>query len=288
MKRIDVKRAVLGGTKLARAGRTLVIFNVSSLVIPNLTRDSGAPVTAATMLELNDILIGFDRTPHTGDAEGIAPAEAITTIPVPEGVTNVHLAYNSGEGLEHAGSTAGVARLMYEWQNCEAPASIVPTAGLLPLGGSTGIRHFTTGQQLIVPPRVGTPIMDPGFATNKPTWLRPMIPPNIVDTVRAVTVINTLFSMLGPNAWLAGWTGSKLVHRIYVSVSADTLVVIGSDALTVGAPGAGERFRGVIRAAAQPFPIDFGEGMEVDTDGGTGWKAYTAVAVTFDATIFGG
>jgi hypothetical protein len=287
-----------GPIRLAREGPTLVILNASTLTDPSHTRDTGAGV-AGSFANATDVLVGFDRSPALGGYDGIAPAYAATTLEIPAGVREVLLEIpgpgNVGSlnsSLNHAQLTAQ-ADLLVDWSSCPTPSSIVPLAGLLPNSTSGNkLGHFLDLFGGLYPPKLETPVLDQAIRTLKPTWLRPHLATSGLDPIHVVTVANTLFSMLGPSNFLRGSaTGSKVVKRIYVSVSVATLVVIGTAALTVGSPGAGEVFRGLIPAGIATL-IDFGEsGLEVDIDGTTGtngWQAYTAGAVTFDASVLGG
>jgi hypothetical protein len=282
--------------RVPRAGRTLVVVNASTLVQPWLRADFPATFSADIFTE-TDILIGFDRTPDVNSLDGIAPAHATTTIEVPDHVTDVVFAEPSTgprglRGLVHGQMGAGT-NLLIAWSACAAPSSIVPLGPRMPDPDPnfTTLNHFMDQAGMTWPMVPSLPVYDAAVGNSKPAWIRPHVPISQVDVVHAVTVANTIFSMLGPNSWLvAPVRGSRLVHRIYVSVSVASLVVIGSNGLTVGAPGVEEVWRGLI-PAGQAFPIELGpEGTETTrgTNTANGWRAYTAAAVTFDATVFGG
>jgi hypothetical protein len=278
---------------IPRAGRTLTIINASTLITPWLSRDV-IPIAPDSFTEI-DLLVGFDRTPDLANLDGIAPASAVTTLDVPTRVGNVILNQPSrgpagNRSLSHSSSQSGVT-ILVGWADCESPSSIVPLGARMPNSSGSLPSHYLDAQAMTWPMSPTMPIYDLNFQGGRPNWMRPMIAPSAVDVIHAVTAINTIFSMLGPRNWLSARTdgSSRLVHRIYVSVSAATLVVIGSNGLTVGSPGAEEIWRGLV-PAGQVVPIEFGEGMEVDrgTNATAGWRAYTAAAVTLEASVVGG
>jgi hypothetical protein len=82
---------------------------------------------------------------------------------------------------------------------------------------------------------------------------------------------------------VAGW---QVLKQLLISVSAPTLVVIGTNGLTVGAPGVQEVIRVRFAAATpQPFLVDLHEGLLLYFNGQSGvWRYYTSAAVTLDLT----
>lgn len=277
---------------ILRTGESLYIVNAPAFDYDSMAVNGNGVLAGVT------ILVGFDHVPSIGVYDALVPPFAEAIVSVPETVQRVYLLWPSDIGAQ---STAipnpAAVRVNYGWLACHAPPGIRP----LPYGRvvqAANQRLLLTPDAVggIWPPGEPERVLDQARGTGSGSQhTRPRLAPSILGTLHVVTVINTLFDFVDPfygfpTAGQPGVTRALVVHRIWVSVSAATLLVIGQNNLTVGAPGNAELWRGLI-PAGQALPIDFGpEGIELNVIAGVAgaWRAYTAAAVTVDATIMGG
>lgn len=277
--------------RLGRAGPALRLHNSPLLhywLNPGIF--GGANAQSPTF-HAATVLIGYDRIPTQAAYDAILPPDCELALNVPATVSTVILLWESATASTVTLAPAATPIILEaEWLGCEVQGGLRSVRIPVPLdqGASKYIhgRDFWGG---LWPIASDGGLLDQGLNFGWAPHTRPPIVPSITDTIHAVTVANTIFTLQGPLLLLAASnTAFKVVHRIYVSVSAACLLVIGTTGLTVGSPGVEEVYRGLLQAGV-PFPIEFGEGMEVSAMGAAGpWKAYTSVAVTLDATVIGG
>lgn len=279
-------------TKVNRNGDVLRVTNVP-LGIPFTQPDSGAS-KALSNLSLVSIFVGFDRTPTRDAYDAIVPPYTENVIAIPASVNQVYLTVPNGFGAPANSGQLFLSpyTVLIEWLPCGGAAPGLHDVRLpVPVaqGASGKFAHGLDSGGGIWQPEAQTPVVDFAAGSNNQRTFRPKIAPSITDIVHvAATGVATLFDFTGPNAWMvSGLTGWRVVHRIYVSVSAATMVVIGSHGLTVGAPGAEEVWRGLVPAGVAT-PIEFGEGLDVNMGTAGTWRCQTAVSVALDATVVGG
>jgi hypothetical protein len=283
-----------GVQRVGVAGALIRVLNAPVMDPSLLTDSSGSAGVGA--LALATVLIGFDRVPTVGSFDAVSMPYTDHILEIPSTVTTVYLAFPTATYLGNG--TTDAAQVYVEWPSCDSVAPglrdvRLPLTNITKLGG--GMVHGVDRMGGFWQPQAATPVYDQGTAVNgfnTFTQLRPHLAPSLFDVVHvAATGVATRFDLVGANPLLT-FAGSPpwrwaVVKRIWLSVSAATLVVIGTQGLTVGSPGAEEVWRGLV-PAGQALPIEFDEGLSIYHGTPGNWRCYTAASVVLDATILGG
>ncbi len=259
-----------------------------------------APGPASGILKGQIILVGFGITPGPSNYDALIPPFSEAVINVPENTPNVHLLVLSH--VTTPGSTWATTPVRtsdqlpvgVEWLPIAVKGSLRPLniSGPLPVEQAGELVIPTDGWGSFFPPVPPEHVYDQALGTPVAPHMRPRLGPSMTGVLHQATAANTVFAFTEAHDGypLASNIAKVIVvKRIWLSVNAATLVVIGLQGLTVGSPGVGEIWRGSFPAAGIQV-IDFDEGVEFNVNQGNGgnvgaWQAYTSAAVTLDATI---
>lgn len=292
MRRINLPRGKTVGIGVAGSGSILIINN------PSLEYPEGANPKA---LPLGSYILGaFDAQPfaEAARADLTIPPWTEAEVPIPAGVTTLYLVAPSDPAAfpwVPAGPNAGPGDAFAYYALLAVPAAPglrrSPHGWPLGVGGVVGVDAFYNS----IVPEPSTPVYDQQFegAGNNNQW-RPILAASLVDTFHQVTVAGTLYALMG-NQIVWDYVGTappgwRVIHRLYISASAATLVVWGGAGLTVGSPGAQEYGRVAMPAAGIQM-VDYGPAGillgSLNETTGIG-KIYASAAVTLDVTVVGG
>jgi hypothetical protein len=280
--------------RFSRAGEMLHVLNDPMLLFSRV-----GELTSDYVLRLSGsaVLVGFDRVPTIDSYEMAVPPFMEACFAVPASVSNVYLAVTGaldGSKTFFNFGTAAQTHLI-EWLECGTSPFFRQVVHPV-LGKSTSaLLGANDNGNKVWPAMPQTPLLDQQIFGVGVPFLRPKIAPSVADTVHQVTAANTLFNFTGVNNVLNNAARANqqdihfnVVQRIYVSVSAPCLFVLGGPDLTVGTLGVDEIVRWAFAAAGGQV-FDFGEGMNTQAlSTGGAWRAYTSAIVTLDATVIAG
>jgi hypothetical protein len=242
-------RGVQQPVSVPDGSRGLYVANASFLEYNRTTAAANGFIAAS-------VLIGFDHSPTIQNFDAIIPPYSEATIAIPPGTTTLFFLYpNDTASKVTFGSSSTTLPILYDVLDCPVTPSIQAITPPLPVLGSSAfpLRFWQDLNARIFPPQLPPPILDQELRGGSfgNGFLRPPIAPSGTDIVRAVTAANTIFNFNGANfltTYSVATPFTSVIKRIYVSVSADCLLVIGTNGLTVGAPGANEVWRGKLKA----------------------------------------
>jgi hypothetical protein len=275
-------------------GQSLWLLNAQELEFWDVPTDVSPAI-------LSPALIGFDRRPEpkSGGYDLIVPPNSQAVFPLPDGTRVVWVAYVPSGVL----GASAVARLQAFFLPCVSSPAMTPMPSRdrspLGVGAAHGPVRMIDFDGNLWPRDPQTPVLFQALRSGGVhAYLRPRIAPSQVDVLHvAATGVNTVFDFSGPQGLLNSQPPDpttqipppvQVVHRIYVSVSAACLFVLG-------APGLGVQDGDPLELGRLNFPaagiqvLDYGEGLEVNFPFSAGaWQAYTSADVTLDATMIGG
>lgn len=264
--------------RLPVKNETLVIANHPSVAVPALVLPLGSSLPAGY------VLVGFDRLPTTARYDAVVPPFSEVRIAIPPGTQIATLVWPS-DYLANPFLVPGgaILPLLVDW-TCQGAGT--QQLDLLPSPPTSQYSGWNDRRNAEWSPSKWTGVLDQGVNTGAvyQAHLRPAVAPSQAITVTGLLVANTLTDLAGVQGSIGGLAGTVL-KRLIISASAAGLIVIGTNGLTVGAPGAQEVVRVNAAAAGVLPPIDFGEGLELNFSGVAGvWRYYASTAITVDIT----
>lgn len=236
------------------------------------------------------LLVGFNTVPlEPMQADVVIPPFHRAVIRVPPGIPAVYIVVPTDPASVDFGSASNPF-CFFEWSAVPAEASRLepmPTWWPLAQVGSAGIQLSPADARGNLWPAYPWPVYD------QSTWpatslrhMRPHLAPSNTQTMHQATVANTIYTFAGLNGNGAGsWV---VLKRMYVSVSAAALFVLGLNGLGVGSPGAQEVARLAFPAAGIQV-LEFDEGINLSLNNlNLAWQWYASAAVTVDLTAIQG